>query len=264
MTAVKDFELTADMNLGQLVDEAVEFLRHYEPVIGYYLGFSGGKDSIVTYDIAKRADVKIAGAFYSQTHIDPPELVRFIKQHYPEVHFLKPTMTFWQGMLEKNVPLRGRRWCCDVLKKNPGKDIPLPFRVMGIRAEESHRRRKRGRIDYWSDYGQFHFHPIYNYSSVDVWDYIKMNGLPYPSLYDEGFGRLGCVVCPFVDRQNLKRHKARWPGMYRILEKYLDKVWAMNCEKEQAAEMTYEQFMKWPEWPSKLQREYARLQGVLV
>lgn len=56
--------------------EACEFLREHEPPEGYYVGFSGGKDSIVTLALCKMAGVKHT-AYYSCTRIDPPEVVRF-------------------------------------------------------------------------------------------------------------------------------------------------------------------------------------------
>jgi len=37
---------------------AIQRLKQHEPPDGYYLGFSGGKDSIDIYDIAVKAGVK--------------------------------------------------------------------------------------------------------------------------------------------------------------------------------------------------------------
>lgn len=70
--------------LEYMVDEAIDFLREHEPSEGYFVGFSGGKDSIVTLELCRMAGVKHQ-AFYSCTGIDAPEVVRFIKLHYPSV-----------------------------------------------------------------------------------------------------------------------------------------------------------------------------------
>ena len=43
---------------------------------GFYVGFSGGKDSQVALDLVKRAGVKFE-AYYNVTTIDPPENVYF-------------------------------------------------------------------------------------------------------------------------------------------------------------------------------------------
>ena len=46
---------------------------------GYYLCFSGGKDSQVIYALAKMAGVKFQ-AYYNITTVDQPELVHFIRK----------------------------------------------------------------------------------------------------------------------------------------------------------------------------------------
>ncbi|GAH60807.1 unnamed protein product, partial [marine sediment metagenome] len=63
----------AQLNLAGLtkVEEAIEFLQENEPVEGYYLAFSGGKDSVVIYDLAEKAGVKF-DAHYCVSPIDPP------------------------------------------------------------------------------------------------------------------------------------------------------------------------------------------------
>lgn len=130
-------------------------------------------------------------------------------------------MTFWEGIRRKSPPLRMKRWCCDVLKKDPGRVIPLKHRVMGIRAEESLRRASRPRVDVHKKYGHRMVKPIFGWKEWQVWDFIETRGLAYPSLYDEGWGRIGCVVCPFLFHRNMRAvnaHKARWPGFYKAFE----------------------------------------------
>jgi phosphoadenosine phosphosulfate reductase len=205
----------------QMTEEAIAFLRQHEPPEGYFLAFSGGKDSIVCKELCRLAEVKFE-SYYSCTRIDPPEVVKFIREHHPDVTFLYPKMTFWGGIKKKMPPLRLRRWCCDVLKKDPSKHIPLSHRVGGIRAEESHRRAVRPRIDFYTNYKQWMYKPIFYWQEWHIWEFITLHGQPYPSLYDEGFSRIGCVICPYLMRPNqraLNQHKDRWPSMYRVFEK---------------------------------------------
>lgn len=90
-------------DLEDYVRESIKFLREHEPPEGYFVGFSGGKDSIVTLELCKMAGVKHE-AFYSCTRIDPPEVVRFIREHHPEVKWLYPKMTFLAGIKRKCPP----------------------------------------------------------------------------------------------------------------------------------------------------------------
>lgn len=52
---------------------------------------------------------------------------------------------FWALIQRKMPPMRTQRWSCDLLKKAPSKNVPLKYRLMGIRAEESVRRASRPR-----------------------------------------------------------------------------------------------------------------------
>lgn len=71
------------------VQVAIDRLRAFEPKEGYYLCFSGGKDSSVIKALADMAGVAY-DAHYNCTGIDPPEAVRFIKKQHPDVEFEYP------------------------------------------------------------------------------------------------------------------------------------------------------------------------------
>ena len=66
------------------VEVAIARIKEYKPPEGYYLAFSGGKDSVVIYDLAIRSGVKF-DAHYCVSPIDPPELRQFTKDNYPDV-----------------------------------------------------------------------------------------------------------------------------------------------------------------------------------
>ena len=55
---------------------------------GFHVAFSGGKDSQVIHELCRMAHVKFKAYFY-QTSVDPPELLRFIRTNYPGVAWLK-------------------------------------------------------------------------------------------------------------------------------------------------------------------------------
>ena len=177
---------------------------------------------MVLYDLTEKAGVKFE-AYYSATGIDAPEIVKFIREKYPTVIHKRPKESFFALIPKKGYPTKWTRWCCDKLKKEPTKDIPLLHRMMGIRAEESARRAARGRIDTlgkWTIYK-----PIFNWLEWEIWDYIDSHKLPTCSLYNEGFSRLGCVVCPFESFKKHQISRKRWPGYYFAFEKAMRKLW---------------------------------------
>lgn len=208
-------------------DIAIEFIQTHEPSEGYFLGFSGGKDSVVLYDLALKSGVKFK-SYYSATGIDAPEVVKFIRDNYPDIIFKRPKESFFAMVRKKGPPRRSARWCCDHIKKRPTKSVPLKHRLMGIRAEESPQRAKRPNPDYYKPHKEYIYKPMFFWLEWEVWEYIDFNELPYCSLYDEGFRRLGCVVCPFICSLNMKaieKHRTRWPKHYVAFEKAVKKCW---------------------------------------
>lgn len=130
-------------DLQQKIDRAIIRLKNFEPEEGYYLAFSGGKDSQCIYHLAKRGGVKF-DAHYSVTSVDPPEVVQFIKRQYPDVIFNYPRdkdgnrITMW-NLIQRNStpPTRLVRYCCRALKENGGVGRVV---VTGVRWAESVRR----------------------------------------------------------------------------------------------------------------------------
>ena len=111
---------------------------------GYYLAFSGGKDSQALYHIAELAGVKF-DAHMNFTSVDPPEVIRFVRKFYPEVDFIKPKKSIYQLAVEKQIlPTMRVRWCCAEYKENTGAGRVT---LIGIRHQESSRRAKRNEVE---------------------------------------------------------------------------------------------------------------------
>jgi phosphoadenosine phosphosulfate reductase len=198
-----------DLFTGKSKEEmAIERIKTFCPPEGYYVAFSGGKDSIVILDLVKRAGVPF-DAHYNFTTVDPPELVKFVKT-FPEVKIDKPELPMWQLIVKKRMPpTRTVRYCCQYLKEGGGAGRRV---ITGIRWEESYGRSKRKMVEAcFRDSRKFYVSPIIDWSTLEVWDYIKNHKLRYCKLYDEGFKRLGCVGCPMAGTKTQKREFLRWP-----------------------------------------------------
>lgn len=154
----------ASLNLRRKMLDSIKLLQSAERLAiryspnGFYLAFSGGKDSQALYHIAELAGVKFE-ANMSLTSVDPPELVRFIRRQYPEVTLLRPIVSMYDLIVKKrSLPTRIMRYCCAVLKETRGAGRVT---LLGIRHAESSRRAKRNEVEvsgkkYSGDLDSFH------------------------------------------------------------------------------------------------------------
>lgn len=196
--------------MAKLFDEAIATLQEYEPPEGYYVAFSGGKDSIVILDLVRRSGVK-HDAHMNITSVDPPELIAFVKKHYPDVERHRPKLTMFQ-LIEKwaYLPTCKTRFCCSELKERGGHNRVV---ITGIRKAESSRRAKRTMFEIsQTDKTKRMVHIIIDWKDNDVWDYIKSLKLPYPSLYDESWKRIGCIGCPMTSHKERQRQFKLYPN----------------------------------------------------
>ncbi|CQR74140.1 hypothetical protein SOV_22680 [Sporomusa ovata DSM 2662] len=235
---------------------AIDRIRQFEPPEGYYVAFSGGKDSIVVLDLLKRAGVKY-DAHYNLTTVDPPELVQFIREtykvkgrkvryrqrlraakltgnklprHWLEIKVHRPRRTMWELIAHKGFPpTRKIRYCCAEVKESGGKGRVV---VTGVRWAESVRRSKRKMVEQcYNDNSKRYFHPIIDWSNEDVWEYIELRKLPYCSLYDEGQKRIGCVMCPMGNTVGMLEDAKRWPKIAQAYINAFEKACKRNRER---------------------------------
>jgi len=226
-------------SIKTVTDEAISFLRDNCSGTHFLVMTSGGKDSIVTTHLAKMSGISFE-LQSTMTGIDPPELIRFIKRHYPECQFVRPKLSFWHLLTTHNPPGgtgRGIKWCCTKIKEDPSNKTPNRSRILGIRAEESNIRVKYSRIDFRENNGQTLYYPIFYWNEWHIWEFIKAHNLPYPKLYNHGFDRLGCVICP--NHQNHHDiYRNRWPNHFKCFERYVNIWW--NKRKWQGRDMYHE------------------------
>ncbi len=157
---VKNFEL--QFTLGDILPKfkpalqrkilhSVELLRKaerlalsYDADNGYFLAFSGGKDSQALYHVVQLAGVKFK-AHMNLTSVDPPEVIRFVRTHYPDVKMAKPNDSIFNIAVKRRIlPTMRVRWCCEEYKEMAGAG---KVTLIGIRHSESQRRAKRNEVE---------------------------------------------------------------------------------------------------------------------
>lgn len=211
---------------------SIDKIREYEALAleqspeGYYLAFSGGKDSQVIRRLADMAGVKYK-AHYHPSPIDPPDVIHFIRQYYPDTIIDRPIVPFWKAFATKGFPLRKKRWCCEYIKEHGGSGRTV---LTGVRSGESVGRRRtnmvvldeRGRTRFDKGKTRNVISPILLWTDRDVWAFLEQEKLEYCYLYDEGssgkycgdgvFRRLpGCVMCPLASPEQRIMESERFP-----------------------------------------------------
>lgn len=252
--------------LWRKMEHSIDLLRKAEKIAliydkedGYYLAFSGGKDSQALYHMAELAGVKFKGHI-NWTSVDPPQVIRFKRKFYPEVVEHKPRKSIYDLAVEKGIlPSMRIRWCCAELKESAGAG---KVTLIGIRKQESTRRAKRHEVEVSNkafsgnldEFGQWQkeqiekqeaklirkmkkegkkvnedefsltkdnevrcingkdsilVSPIFEWTEKDVWTFLNdVVRVPHCELYDHGYKRIGCILCPMSQhRQKIKEMK---------------------------------------------------------
>ena len=128
----------------ELLRKAERLAMHYDPQDGYFLAFSGGKDSQALYHMAQLAGVRFQ-AHMNLTSVDPPEVIRFVRQQYPDVQMTRPKDSIYNIAVQYGIlPTRRARWCCMEFKETAGAGRVT---LIGIRKAESTRRVKRKEVE---------------------------------------------------------------------------------------------------------------------
>lgn len=128
----------------ELLQKAEKLALRYD-ADGYYLSFSGGKDSQALYHVAQMAGVKFRGHM-NFTSVDPPQVIRFVRRQYPDVVTHAPVDSIYNVAVKRKflLPSKIIRWCCAELKEGGGAGTVC---LTGVRREESVRRAKRNPVE---------------------------------------------------------------------------------------------------------------------
>lgn len=233
-----------------MVEVAIKRIQAFEPPEGYFLAFSGGKDSVVVKKLADLAGVKY-DAHYAITSVDPPELVQFVKT-FDDVIMERQywedgtPITMWNLIPKKRIPpTRIARYCCQYLKETQGHDR---FVITGVRKAESVKRtQNRGGLELAEKKSQkrelydpdnptpemFYIcktharrvlNPIFDWTEDEVWEFIREYEVPYCELYDKGYKRLGCIGCQMNTRreQDLEQYPKFKQAYIRAFQRMID------------------------------------------
>lgn len=298
----------------ELMKKAEHIALLYDNIDGYYLAFSGGKDSQALYHVAQLAGVKFK-SHMSITSVDPPQVIRFVKKHYPSVELHKPEMSMYDKAIEMGIlPTKRVRWCCAEYKEGAGAG---KVTLIGVRAAESTRRAKRHEVevssrkfsgdldsfDAWSkeqiekkmsktkrkiNEDEFSvktdnevrcingkdsilISPIFQWTEKDVWYFLnEIVVVPHCELYDMGYTRIGCILCPMANMKSKLRDikvfphvKRGWIKAIKAIREggvfYTNTIWINGHSEDEIAEDIFEWWISGKSYKKWYSEKYLQL-----
>lgn len=182
--------------------------------------------------------------------------MREMKKEYPFITIHHPKETMWKLIEKKKMPpTRIVRYCCSNLKEIS--DIKGGYTLTGVRHAESSKRAGRESIEikgktkaeaiylgdnvenerdirYCMQTESYMCNPIIDWSDADVWKFIKGNNLPYCSLYDEGWERIGCIGCPMATTKQREFEFSQFPKFAECYKRAFGKMLDRYTEEDRA------------------------------
>ena len=215
-------KLASDL-AGKHPKEILSFaIKEYTPDIA--VSFSGAED-VVLVDMA----CKIGGRFKvfsldtGRLHPETYQFLEKVREHYDvEIETFFPQPEAVQKLVREKGLFSfyrdGHKECCGVRKVEPLVRALKPLRawVTGQRRDQSPGTRAEVPViqpdaTFGSDEKPLtKFNPLANWTSKQVWGYIRENDVPYNSLHERGFVSIGCEPCTRPVHPGQHEREGRW------------------------------------------------------
>lgn len=193
---------TADLDAGALLDWAG---RRFAGRIALASSLSA-EDQVLT-DLIAAQPVKPISVFTIDTGRLPQEthdVLDATRARYGlAVRVLTPDRADLEAMLASAgtnlfyASVANRRRCCQVRKVGPLRRAlaGLGAWITGQRREQSSTRSRLERIEWDDANGLVKLNPLADWTSQQVWDYVRQRRVPYNALHDRGYPSIGCAPC---------------------------------------------------------------------
>ena len=188
------------------------------------ISFSGAED-VVLIDMAVKLkkDVTIFTLDTGRLHPETYQFIEDIRKFYDiEIELFSPEASALQAFTKEKGLFSfyqdGHKECCGVRKIAPLKRAlsSLDAWVTGQRKDQSPGTRQsipvveidtafEGKSDQLIKYN-----PLANWSSEEVWNYIRAMEIPYNTLHNKGFKSIGCEPCTKAVLPNQHEREGRW------------------------------------------------------
>jgi phosphoadenosine phosphosulfate reductase len=188
------------------------------------ISFSGAED-VILIDIASKItkDFRVFTLDTGRLHSETYQFLDEVRKHYGiKIEVMFPDAVEVQAMVDEKGMFSfyqdGHKECCGIRKVRPlrRKLNTLDAWITGQRKDQSPG--TRNTIPVIENDGAFStpehqlikFNPLANWSSAQVWEYIRALGVPYNKLHERGFISIGCEPCTRAVLPNQHEREGRW------------------------------------------------------
>jgi phosphoadenosine phosphosulfate reductase len=104
--------------------------------------------------------------------------------------------------------------CCRLRKIEPlrRKLQELQGWITSIRRDQTEARAASRKIEWDKNFGLVKINPIVDWSSSQVWNYIRAHDVPYNPLHDRKYPSIGCTHCTRAVHPGEEPRAGRWAG----------------------------------------------------
>ena len=209
------------------------------------LASSFGAEDMVVLDLIARDGLAI-GIFTLDTGRLPREthaLIAEVRRRYGiEIDVFSPWPDSVGAYVEQHgidgfyANVEARKACCAVRKVEPLNRALARKRgwITGLRRDQAESRAALAEVEHDAARGLWKFNPLADWSSAEVWEYLRANRVPYNALHDRGYPSIGCEPCTRAVKPGEHPRAGRWwweqagarkeCGLHEIPVRVLEKV----------------------------------------
>jgi phosphoadenosine phosphosulfate reductase len=188
------------------------------------ISFSGAED-VVLVDMATkiRPDIAVFCLDTGRLHAETYRYIEQVRTHYK----LKIELLFPDALaVQKLVSEKGlfsfyednHQECCGIRKVGPlrKKLLTLNAWITGQRKDQSPGTRanipviQNDKVFARAGETLTKYNPLVNWTSTEVWEYIRAFDVPYNPLHDQGFKSIGCEPCTRPTNPGQHEREGRW------------------------------------------------------
>lgn len=195
-------------------------LAHFDNIA---ISFSGAED-VVLIEMARnyRPDVPVFCLDTGRLHPETYRFIEKVRKHYGiKIEVLSPKPEALQHFVQEKGLFSfyddGHKECCGIRKIEPlsQKLLTLDAWITGQRKDQSPTRADIPVIQNDALFARpgatlTKFNPLANWSSKEVWDYIRLCETPYNELHERGFISIGCEPCTRPVAPGEHERAGRW------------------------------------------------------